>query len=306
MASSPSHKFGQIIGDLLEDSIVSVLQEFADEHHLYLDKKGIRPARSGTKVTWVDADDNKHDLDFVLERGGSPTKRGKPAAFIESAWRSYTKHSRNKAQEIQSAIEPLAATYEHLHPFKGVILAGVFTEGALTQLRSRGFKILFFPQETFIAACRAITGIDAYFGEKTPDEEIEEKIQMWERLSEDQKKSVGKAWVTANTNKVQSFIKDLTESITRSIKSISVLPLYGRSFSLDTLEEAIEFVKNYSEMGGEQDLIRYEVRIVFTDGTVIDGKFPYREKAIEFLSAYRTPLQKSVEHIMQNEILDGR
>lgn len=40
MASSPSHKFGQIIGDLLEDSMVPVLQGFADEHHLYLDKKG--------------------------------------------------------------------------------------------------------------------------------------------------------------------------------------------------------------------------------------------------------------------------
>lgn len=61
MASSPSHKFGQIIGDLLEDSMVFILQEFADEHHLYLDKKGIRHARSGTKVTWVDSYDNKHD-----------------------------------------------------------------------------------------------------------------------------------------------------------------------------------------------------------------------------------------------------
>lgn len=268
-----------------------------------LTKKGKRPARSGTKVTWVDSYDNKHDLDFVLEREGTPTKRGKPVAFIESAWRSYTKHSRNKAQEIQSAIEPLAATYEHLHPFKGVIFAGVFTEGALTQLRSRGFKILFFPQQTFTRACNSTVGIDAYFGEETPDEVIEEKIREWETLSEEQKKSVGKAWMTANANEIQTFIEELTESVTRSIESISVLPLYGRTFSINTLGEAIEFVKHYREIGEERDLIRYEIQIVFTDGTIINGKFPYREKAVEFLLAYQTPLQKSVEQIIQNELL---
>ena len=87
---------------------------------------------------------NSHDLDFVLERGGTPDKIGMPVAFIETAWRRYTKHSRNKAQEIQGALEPLAETYRHLAPFKGAVLAGVFTEGALTQLRSLGFTVLYF------------------------------------------------------------------------------------------------------------------------------------------------------------------
>lgn len=53
---------------------------------------------------------NAHDLDFVLERGGSDDKIGMPAAFIETAWRRYTKHYRNNAQEIQGALEPLAET----------------------------------------------------------------------------------------------------------------------------------------------------------------------------------------------------
>ena len=46
--------------------------------------------------------------DYVLERGGTDTVRGLPAAFIETAWRRYTKHSRNKAQEIQGAVLALA------------------------------------------------------------------------------------------------------------------------------------------------------------------------------------------------------
>ena len=80
----------------------------------------------------TDLNGNEHDLDFVLERGGTATKRGIPVAFIETAWRRYTKHSRNKAQEIQGAIVPLFETYKRYHPLMGAILAGDFTPGALT------------------------------------------------------------------------------------------------------------------------------------------------------------------------------
>ena len=39
MAKSPSHRFGQIIGDLLEEIILPQLQKYCDERGLYLDKK---------------------------------------------------------------------------------------------------------------------------------------------------------------------------------------------------------------------------------------------------------------------------
>src|ERR1700733_402462 len=118
MAESPAHRFGQIIGEVFEAAILPVLTKFADDHDLYLDRKGPRPCRRGLKCSWVDLHGNAHDLDFVLERGGTDEKVGTPAAFIETAWRRYTKHSRNKAQEIQGAIEPLAETYRHSGPFK--------------------------------------------------------------------------------------------------------------------------------------------------------------------------------------------
>lgn len=55
MASSPSHKFGQIIGDLLEEIMGPQLQDFCDQRGLYLDKKGERgAARAGKKVSWQD------------------------------------------------------------------------------------------------------------------------------------------------------------------------------------------------------------------------------------------------------------
>ena len=77
MAQSPSHKFGQIIGNLLEAVIKPTLADFAKKKDLYLDHQKIpRSARKGKKVTWEDPYGNIHDLDYVLEMGGTDKKRG--------------------------------------------------------------------------------------------------------------------------------------------------------------------------------------------------------------------------------------
>lgn len=115
MAESPAHKLGQLIGNLLEELIEPFLSDFATRRNLYLDyQKNSRAARKGKKVTWEDPYGNVHDLDYVLERDGTGDATGTPVAFIEVAWRRYTKHSRNKAQEIQGAILPLAEKYHAL------------------------------------------------------------------------------------------------------------------------------------------------------------------------------------------------
>jgi hypothetical protein len=51
MAKSPSHKWGQIIGDFLEEVFAAELAKFARKHKLYLDAQGERPARKGKKVS---------------------------------------------------------------------------------------------------------------------------------------------------------------------------------------------------------------------------------------------------------------
>jgi hypothetical protein len=71
MAQSPAHRFGQIIGEVLEVAALPQLQRFAQQHGLYLDKHGNRACRAGKKCSWVDLNGNSHDLDFVLERGGT-------------------------------------------------------------------------------------------------------------------------------------------------------------------------------------------------------------------------------------------
>ncbi len=51
MAEAAGHKFGQFIGEYCEAFIEPLLQEFADKHKLYLDKKGQRPSQVGQEAT---------------------------------------------------------------------------------------------------------------------------------------------------------------------------------------------------------------------------------------------------------------
>lgn len=284
MAESLSHKFGQIIGDLLELALEPHLEKFAKKYKLYLDKKGVRKGRTGKKVSWIDGNDNKHDLDFVLERGGTDDKVGIPVAFIESAWRRYTKHSRNKAQEIQSAILPLAGKYQSSSPFMGVVLAGIFTSGALSQLKSNGFAVLYFPYETVIKAFKK-HGIDAAFDEKTAEVDFRKKIDSWIKLQN--KEDVAKELVKLNKKEVDKFLESLTHSVSRFIERIILLPLHGKGTETSSITEAIKLVEQYSESQSKLPLSRYEVIIRYNTGDKIEASFKDKKDCVKFLESYK-------------------
>lgn len=283
MAVSLSHKFGQIIGELLELAIEPHLVQFAKKHKLFLDKKGYREARSGKKVSWTDNKSNKHDLDFVLERGGTKIKTGLPVAFIESAWRRYTKHSRNKAQEIQGAIIPLTEKYKSSSPFVGVVLAGEFTSGSLNQLKSLGFGVLYFPYDTVVKAFRKF-GINADFDESTSEKEFKKKIESWQKLQG--KNDVAKELLKLNKKNVDIFFSSLTESISRFIERVLVIPLHGQELSIKTIGEAIEFLKDYKENIQKLPLVRYEIIIRYNTGERIEASFISKKDTIIFLETY--------------------
>jgi hypothetical protein len=288
MAESPAHKFGQIIGEALEAAIEPLLAEVARQHQLYLDKKGSRPARKGRKVSWVDKYGNVHDLDYVFERGGTPHKIGVPVAFIESAWRRYTKHSRNKAQEIQGAVLPLKETHYRSAPFLGVVLAGVFTQGSIDQLHSLGFSILYFPYGDVVAAFNAV-GIDASFSENTADLAFAKKVRKWEALSRKKKVLLATSLVEKNRDAVDKFVGKLTLAITRQVALIRVLPLHGSIAEWTSAEEAIRFVQEYKESANSRPLIKYEITVIYTNGDKIEAHFGDRRDAIAFLEEYQGP-----------------
>lgn len=284
MALSPSHRFGQIIGDLLEEVMGPQFEIFCSSRGLYLDKSGVRgAARDGKKVSWLDKYGNSHDLDFVIEKGGSANVRGRPLAFIEAAWRRYTKHSRNKAQEIQGAVLPIAEKYEWDKPFLGVILAGVFTSGSLTQMRTSGFEVALFPYESIVAAFASV-GIAVNFDEDTPDAVFQRTIDSIEAISSDVRERLKQHLVATNQDILNQFFSELQATLDRQIEQIILIPLHGQQSEFETVTDAISFVTNYREDSLRDGTFRkYEIIVRYTNNDKIDASFQDKEKAVAFL-----------------------
>jgi hypothetical protein len=283
MAESPSHKFGQLIGNLLEAVVEPYLSSFAKKKLLYLDhQKNPRKARKGKKVRWTDRHENIHDLDFVIEKDGTDDHMGTPVAFIEVAWRRYTKHSRNKAQEIQGAILPLAEKYQWSNPFLGVILSGVFTEGSLDQLRSLGFHILYFPYDTLIQSF-AKEGIDIAFDETTPDLEFQKLVRIIESISSSKIEKIKDNLIRLNKTQMNTFFDALSKRLERLVERVALIPLYGNCREFGTIGDAVLFLDQHSTSEGSKDFQKYEIIVAFSNGDRVEGSFRDRNKVKEFL-----------------------
>jgi hypothetical protein len=287
MAQSPSHRFGQMIGEVLEVAIREPLEDLCKRQGFYLDSKHPRAARNGlNKVAWKDLKGNTHDLDYVIEQGGTEETIGDPKAFLEIAWRRYTKHSRNKAQEIQGAIVPLAENYRDFHPFLGVVLAGVFTEGSLTQLRSHGFRVLYFPYQSVVAAF-ATVGVDAAFDEETSDHELARKVARLTSLSEPKKRRIAESLRQQQASDLADFLAAIEISLNRRIIGVSVLPLFGQTCELPDPKTAIQFLTAHKQNEYSHQFVRYEISVRFNNGDEIRGQFQSKATAIAFLATMK-------------------
>jgi hypothetical protein len=294
MAESLAHRWGQIIGDVFEMFVRNFLEDVAKQHGLYLDGKRPRKARGGqNKVTWQDGYGNKHDLDYVLERGGTEDALGVPVAFIESAWRRYTKHSKNKAQEIEAAVMPVALTFSRHQPFCGAVLAGEFTRNALHQLESKGFVVLHVPYKSILKAFKEL-GTDASSKDGiggTTEQEFRAKIAKWEALPQPQatQRLLARLHVL-HEREIADFKQRLKASIIRLVVSIRLTVLRGHAVEYTDVASAIAYLideeKTYRlrEDGDQRE--SFEVQIRFNTGSKIDATFPKRAEAIAFLRGF--------------------
>ncbi len=288
MAESPAHKFGQIIGGLLEAVVAPALEDFCQRQGLFLDHQGKRrAARRSRKVSWEDHYGNAHDLDFVIERNGSDSEIGQPVAFIEVAWRRYTKHSRNKAQEIQGAILPLAEKYKWNNPFLGVVLAGIFTAGSLEQLQSLGFQILYFPYETLVAAF-ASEKIAIAFDEATDDAEFRQAIEQYEQAGDATIERIKQHLIASNAPQISEFYSALESRLGRFVRRVVVMPLYGRANEFASIEGALDFLRAHPIYEGSGDFRKYEILVDFSNGDSVNASFSAKDKVREFLAYIAT------------------
>lgn len=293
MAESLAHRWGQIIGEVFENFVRDILAGIARRHGLHLDAQGPRKARTGSKVTWQDGYGNRHDLDYVLERGGTPESLGTPVAFIESAWRRYTKHSKNKVQEIEGAVLPIALTFSRHQPFCGAVLAGEFTRSSLLQLESRGFGVLHLPYQSIIKAFLPL-GIDAASQDGvggTSEAVFRKKIACWESLPQPAATSeVLNRLYELHAAEIATFIGKLEASLARKVVSVRLTVLRGHSVECLDIERAIGYLMEEEQSsrlkddGEEREA--FEVQIRFNTEAKIDATFNGRDEAVSFLRTF--------------------
>lgn len=286
MAKSPAHRFGQFIGDLLEYTLIRYCQPIANEYGMYLDYKHSRPARNNqNEVKWIDINGNTHKLDIVIEYEGSETTIGKPRAFIEMAWRRYTKHSKNKAQEISAAIKPLVSRYSEYGPFYGAVLAGEFTENSLNQLKSEGFKLLYFSINA-IENAFASQGIDAHWDEDTSEEALQSRVEQLEALSDTQLQQIGDYLINHNAEQWEIFLKCIRNALERTLESISIISLFGNPKTFYNIQDACAYIiEEEREVTFSRDsFYRYEIVVKYSNGDKIDMQFKEQQAAITTLN----------------------
>lgn len=287
MATAPGHLLGQIIGNVMEQALKPVLQDMADRHDLYLDSDGPRPGvRPGAHVAWVDDLGNSHDLDFVLERGGSDRKQGNPAAFVEAAWRRYTKHSKAKAQEIQGAVLPVLAKWANVKPTPAAVVAGQWTAPALQQMRSSGFVVLHLDFTTTAAVFKD-AGIDIEgLGEGTPDAFWQKQCDAYADLSDVGKRALAISLRKAHAAEFEDFVAELERRVMRTIDYVVVTPLHGSGSQYASVRDAIAAVRDYSCATESAPFVRFEIRITYTNGDVIQASFGSSADAVDFLDTF--------------------
>ena len=271
-----------------------LLGEVARRHGLYFDFNHPRATRGGQgKVTWQDGYGNKHDLDYVLERGGTEDKLGMPVVFIESAWRRYTKHSKNKAQEIEAAVMPVALTFSRYQPFCGAVIAGEFTGNAVRQLQSKGFGVLHIPYASILAAFREL-GIDASSEDGvrgTTEAQFRDKIAKWELLRQPlaTKRLVRKLRALHQPG-IADFKQKLEAAIVRRVISVRLTVLRGHSVECPDVEGAIAYLieeersQRLRDAGEPREA--FEVQIRFNNDARIEATHPTRTEAVAFLRSF--------------------
>ena len=287
MAKSSSHRLGELIGDFFEESIIEYLKPLVDKKGFYLDYRHPRKARNdGKEVVGIDEEGNKHKLDIVIEANGSEDKFGCPKAFIEMAWRRYTKHSKAKVQEISGAILPLVKTNRKNCPFYAAVLSGEFTQNSIAQLQSQGFYVVHITYEDMCQLYKDAVGIEIAWEEDTPDDQIDNIATCVEGLSALKKKNLKDNFYSRNKNKLEALANEVKKSLDQQVTQIIVVPIHGKGQILLSVDDAVEFIQNYNE-DSKAPILRYEITIKYTNGNELTMKCGNKLEVIQFLNEYR-------------------
>ncbi|MGE0083867.1 MAG: hypothetical protein AB7S75_05545 [Desulfococcaceae bacterium] len=122
------------------------------------------------------------------------------------------------------------------------------------------------------------------FDERTSEEDFRNKIDSWYNLKD--KNGVAVELIELNKNSVNEFFTLLTQSVSRFIERVIIVPLHGQESVSVSITEAIDFLKKYSENKPKLPLAKYEIIIRYNTGDRIEASFRDKKNTIKFLETY--------------------
>jgi hypothetical protein len=86
---------------------------------------------------------------------------------------------------------------------------------------------------------------------------------------------------------LDAFLIQLASCLTRAIQTVFVLALHGQTYEATTLDDAIQFIRNYDEKSSVTLFRRYELNIRYSNGDEVRATFLSRLETIGFLEGLR-------------------
>jgi hypothetical protein len=180
---------------------------------------------------------------------------------------------------------PLLAQWAQVKPFTGAIVAGQWTSGALTQLRTSGFEVLHIPYDDLVAAFASV-GLDISSEESTTDRELQGQVDQIESISGSTRDRLLSAIRGVAPAEWTGFMAALDQSVNRTVSRVLVTPLHGNQLEFDDVAAAVSGLKAYEDPADIPPLDRIVVQIRFTNGDRIEAEFTSTKRAAVFLETF--------------------
>jgi hypothetical protein len=163
-------------------------------------------------------------------------------------------------------------------------------------VRSCGFTVAYLSYDTIVQAFASV-GIDAAFDEHTEEADFRDKVRLFEALSAKQIAKIKRRLLNppkarrttelAPEPALQQFTATLEASLSRGVQGITVVVLHGQPLNLTTAAEAIDYLQDYPDTQGcAAAASKYEVRVRYNTGDVIDAIFQRKQDAVKFLQSF--------------------
>lgn len=296
--TSAGHKLGQLVGDWWETQVIfPLLQEVASSLGLFLDNRVVaRSCRLG-KVQWSDIEGNFVDYDYVLELGGSASKKGVPVAFLESFWRRGARHSKDKARDDTNKLLPMRDTYPTAR-FLAIAACGEFTQPARDYVITRNVELFFVSKEKIVEAFQSI-GAEIDYPDSLPESQKMSLVRALElTLTEkSQKKAAINLRKIAGPTAFTSFKQRIFSALTATPQEIRIFSLSRCGpIVFDSIQNAAIFLSNINpKFPAAGQISQFEYEVSFSDGS----EFSRSLNTLDEVREVNFQLLQLVKHVNQ-------